>query len=78
MNIRMTSSIESGDAIAVEGILSGTHRGPMQTAAGELPPTGKRIELPFADVFEIQDGRVKAHRVYYDQLTFLHQLGVMP
>jgi ketosteroid isomerase-like protein len=34
--------------------------------------------LPFADVFRVADGRITEHRVYYDTLGLLAQLGLMP
>jgi ketosteroid isomerase-like protein len=41
-------------------------------------PTGKNLRPEFADVFVTRDGMVVEHRVYYDQLAFLTQLGLMP
>ena len=70
--------VESADRIVVEGRFTGTHTGPLQTPAGELPPTGRAMVLPFADVFRVADGRITEHRVYYDTLGLLAQLGLMP
>jgi ketosteroid isomerase-like protein len=30
------------------------------------------------DVITVRDGRITSHRVYYDQLAFLSQLGLVP
>ena len=70
--------VESGDRIVVEGRVTGTNPGPLQTPAGELPPTGRAMVLPFADVFRIADGKIAEHRVYYDTLGLMAQLGLMP
>src|SRR5919112_391397 len=64
--IHVDRYLESGDLGVVEGRFTGTNTGPLQTPAGELPPTGRAMVLPFADVFRIADGRIIAHGVYYD------------
>jgi ketosteroid isomerase-like protein len=70
--------LESGDSVVVEGRFTGTNTGPLQTPAGELQPTGEAMVLPFGDVFRITDGRITEHRVYYDTVGLLAQLGLMP
>ena len=69
---------ESGDTIVVEGTYSGTHTGPLMTPNGEIPPTGRHFEFTFADVLQARGGKVVNHRVYFDQVGFLMQLGLMP
>ncbi|WP_448627518.1 ester cyclase [Geodermatophilus sp. URMC 64] len=71
-------SVEDGDRIVVEGRFTGTHTGPLQTPAGEFPPTGRPMDLPFADVFRVVDGKVTEHRIYYDPAGLLAQLGLLP
>jgi steroid delta-isomerase-like uncharacterized protein len=69
---------ESGDTIVVEGTYSGTHTGPLMTPAGEIPATGRHFAFTFCDVLQARDGKVSSHRVYFDQVDFLSQLGLMP
>jgi steroid delta-isomerase-like uncharacterized protein len=71
-------NLEDGDRVVVEGRFTGTNTGPLQTPAGELPPTGRAMVLPFADVFRVADGKIAEHHVYYDTLGLLAQLGLMP
>jgi predicted ester cyclase len=73
-----TRFVEQGDTVMVEGTFSGTHSGPLVGAQGTVPPTGKRVALPFADVFRIANGKIVEHRIYYDQMAFLGQLGLLP
>ena len=68
---------ESGDTIVVEGIYSGTHTGPLVGPQGTIPATGRAFSFPYCDVFEARDGRFVAHRIYWDNATFLSQLGVL-
>jgi predicted ester cyclase len=70
-------AVESGDMVIAEGVFTGTHTGPLEGPAGTVAPTGKRLELPFCDVFRIVDGQIVEHRVYYDQMAFLGQLGLV-
>jgi predicted ester cyclase len=74
----LVRAVESGDVVMTEGIFSGTHTAPLASPAGEIPPTGKSLRLPFADVFVVRDGLIVEHHIYYDQVAFMAQLGLMP
>jgi steroid delta-isomerase-like uncharacterized protein len=60
------------DAVLVEAIVRGTHRGPL----GGLPPTGRGFELPILSVFMFEGDGLVCERVYFDASTMLRQLGV--
>jgi steroid delta-isomerase-like uncharacterized protein len=63
----------SDDAVLVEAVVRGTHKGPLQS----LPPTGREFELPILAVFVFEgDDRLVCERVYFDQMTVLRQLGI--
>ncbi len=70
--------VESGDTVMTEGVFLGTHTGPLVGPGGEIPATGRKLELPFSDVFKARGGRLAEHHIYYDQVTFMVQLGLMP
>jgi steroid delta-isomerase-like uncharacterized protein len=76
--MEVTSVIESGNCVVIEGVYTGTHTGPLMTPQGEVPPTGRKLTLPLCDVFEVAAGRITRLRVYYDQMTFAAQLGLLP
>ncbi len=40
-----------------------------------LPPTGRRLDLPFAAVIEMRDGRMIGETLYYDLATLCDQAG---
>jgi hypothetical protein len=61
-----------------EGVFLSTHTGPLVGPAGEIPATGRKLELQFCDVFIARGSRFAEHHIYYDQVTFLTQLGLMP
>jgi predicted ester cyclase len=68
------NAVEASDGIVIEVRFTGTNTGPM----GETPPTGNRLDWPFVVVFDMQNGKAKAHRGYGDQVALMTQLGLMP
>jgi steroid delta-isomerase-like uncharacterized protein len=62
------------DAVLGETIITGTHDGEW---AG-IPPTGSRIEVPAAAIFEFEEDRLLCEKVYMDFASVLTQLGVLP
>lgn len=71
--------IESaGDLVVVEGTWSGTHSGPMQTPQGEVPPTGRRLTIPFAGIARVEGDRIASVHNYFDRMTFMGELGLLP
>ena len=49
-----------GDVVVVELALQGTHKGPLPTPMGVLPPTGKRMDAPCCDVFRLVNGKIQS------------------
>jgi predicted ester cyclase len=69
------------DRVVAEGTFTGTHDGPLPLPDGtELPPTGKPVSFRFAMSVEREPGAEVARAVslYFDQLDFLGQLGLLP
>jgi len=44
---------------------------------GMIKPTGKRMDTPCADVFELVDGKIKRFDCYPSGTVVLTQLGVL-
>ncbi len=63
-----------GDMAALRWTITGTHTGDFQGIA----PTGKRIELPIAELFRIVDGVLVEAWDQYDRLHLLEQIGAVP
>lgn len=74
----VTAIFVGEDHAVVEAILRGTHTGVMHSAAGDLPPTERSIELHVCEVFQIKNKKITRHATYYDALGFMQQLGVIP
>jgi steroid delta-isomerase-like uncharacterized protein len=61
------------DAVFGETLITGTHDGEW---AG-IPPTGRRVEVPVAAIFEFDEDRLLCEKVYMDFAAVLTQIGVL-
>jgi steroid delta-isomerase-like uncharacterized protein len=43
-----------------------------------IEPTGRPVDLRGMDLIQIEDGRVAGNNIYYDQLAFARQIGMLP
>ena len=74
----VTSAVASGNKAALEVTWKGTHTGPLQTAEGTIPASGKRQETPAAFFFTFEGDKIKESRQYFDSMTLLKQIGAQP
>lgn len=70
--------ITAGDTVVVEFKGRGTHTGSLLTPDGEVPGTGRAVELHFCDILALRDGKIAEVREYYDTLSLMTQLGLLP
>jgi steroid delta-isomerase-like uncharacterized protein len=74
----ITGAYSSGNTVAIELTWEGTQSGPMAMPNGqELPPSNKRMTVRSVEVIEIEDGKIKVLRHYFDLMTMLQQIGAM-
>jgi predicted ester cyclase len=71
---------ELGGTVVAEGIWAGTHDGPLVTPEGELPPTGRTVSFRWAMLatIDVEAQIIRSARIYFDQMGFLGQLGLLP
>ncbi len=74
----VTSTVAGGDTVALEVTWNGTHTGPLTTAEGTIPASGKHQETPAAFFFAFAGDKIQASRHYFDSLTLLKQIGAQP
>jgi pimeloyl-ACP methyl ester carboxylesterase/predicted ester cyclase len=73
------SFVEQGDTFADEWSFVATHTGPFQLPdGGELPATGKRVELRGMELVQVRDGKIVVDNLYYDNMAVFAQLGLVP
>jgi steroid delta-isomerase-like uncharacterized protein len=69
---------DSGNNIVVVQLaLQGTHLGPLNLPMGTIPATGKRMNAPCCDVFELSGDKIKRFDCYPSGSVVLTQLGVI-
>jgi ketosteroid isomerase-like protein len=70
---------ESGNVAIDEWYTTGTNSAPLPMPTGEtIPATGKQIRIRGCDVATVEGGLITSHRIYFDQMEFLGQLGLLP
>jgi steroid delta-isomerase-like uncharacterized protein len=74
--IEDTNVVASETGAVVEFIGRGTQTGPLSTPTGDIPPTGRAVEMRFCEIYDLRDGKVTGGRMYFDSATLLQQLGV--
>ena len=72
--IQMHHNISSGEWLAGEWTMSGTHTGDVPG----MKATGKQYSIQGASIMEFRDGKLRRHADYWSLLTFMQQVGLMP
>ena len=78
LRLEVTQLLTDGPAGAAEGIIAGTHDGVLHTSNGDVAPTGRAVELRWAAVWVTDGDTPKSSTLFFDQLDFLGQLGLLP
>jgi steroid delta-isomerase-like uncharacterized protein len=72
------NALTSDGVQATEGRVTATHTGTLSTPAGDVPATGRSLDLPQAIWASVRDDRIVDLRAYWDLATFMAQLGLAP
>ena len=78
LRLEIEQLVSDGAAAAAEGTLTGTHDGVLHTPGGDIPQTGRRVELRWAAVYATDGDTLKSEHLFFDQMDFLGQLGLLP
>ena len=76
-DIRITDPryLDAGQTVVCTFTVIGTHDGPL----GPFPASGRAFSLPLCEMWHFDaSGRVVGGDLYYDQVSLLMQLGLMP
>lgn len=75
LQMRVLHMVSEDDVVAAHGVFEGTHEGDFMG----VPPTGRRVSVPIADVVRFaEDGRAVEHWGVTDTGMMMQQLGVVP
>ena len=78
LRLELKQLLTDGPAAAAEGTLVGTHTGVLHTPNGDVAPTGRAVELRWAAVYLTDGDTLKSEHLFFDQMDFLGQLGLLP
>ena len=79
MKVEVLNHVESGDTVVTEMKMSGVNTGDMEMPDGsKIPATGKSIEMNGCQVAKFQDGKIIKATQYYNMMSMMAQLGLMP
>jgi len=78
LRLEIEQLLTDGPAAAAEGIMTGTHDGVFHTPNGDVAPTGRALALRWAAVYVTDGGALKSEHLFFDQMDFLGQLGLLP
>ena len=78
LRLEIKQLLTAGPAAAAEGTLTGTHDGVLHTPDGDVAPTGRAVELRWAAVYVTDGDTLKSEHLFFDQMDFLGQLGLLP
>jgi predicted ester cyclase len=78
LRLEVTQLMTDGPAAAAEGTLTGTHDGVLHGPDGDVAPTGNAVDLRWAAVYLTDGDMLKSEHLFFDQMEFLGQLGLLP
>jgi predicted ester cyclase len=78
LRLEIEQLLTDGAAAAAEGKMKGTHDGVFHTPNGDVAPTGRALDLRWAAVYLTDGNTIKSEHLFFDQMDFLGQLGLLP
>ena len=74
VKFELKSCFGSGEWVASEWVMSGTHAG----SVPGIPATGKSFSIRGSWIYELRKGRISRDCDYWNLASFLQQVGLMP
>jgi steroid delta-isomerase-like uncharacterized protein len=78
MSIEVLATVDDERRAAGEFIGRGTHEGTLPSPGGEIPATGRKMQERFSWFVDHSGGKMTAARDYYNAMSIMTQLGLMP
>ena|SRR5207253_2580146 len=70
LRVEIHEQIGEGEKVVTRKTFTGTHQGEFIG----VPPSGNRVQFEVIDILTVRDGKVREHRLQYDQLGLMKQL----
>ena len=64
------------NVVAVELSIQGTFTGPYESPVGVLQPNGAKLDVPGADFWTVEDGKIKQFNCHTEMDVLFEQMGV--
>jgi carboxymethylenebutenolidase len=77
-SITLTNRVVTDAHIAEESRLRFHHTRQMDWFLPGIPPTGKLVEIDIVVFIDFRDGLMAAERIYWDQVSVMRQIGLLP
>jgi steroid delta-isomerase-like uncharacterized protein len=71
-------AVIEGGWVATQQTFRGTHTGTLVSPDGDIPATGKSVVGRAAEILRIEDGKIVEDHLYFDNMEFLTQIGLVP
>ena len=78
LRLEVQQLLTDGASAAAEGKMKGTHDGVFHAPNGDVAPTGRALDLRWAAVYATDGDTIKSEHLFFDQMDFLGQLGLLP
>ena len=72
------SYVVDAEHASVEGVFAGVHDGVLQSPQGAVDPTGRSVTFRWSATYRVRGSELMSEHLYFDQLDFLGQLGLLP
>jgi carboxymethylenebutenolidase len=77
-SLSLVSRTVGTDRVVDEFVFSLTHSQEVPWLIPGIPPTGKKLEIPFTSIVGMRGDRLCHEHISWDQATVLKQLGLLP
>jgi steroid delta-isomerase-like uncharacterized protein len=75
--ITIDRTFEDGNTLITEGTYTGTHSGDLVSPEQTLPASGNSFSFRYVDMMTFKGDKIVDHRIYWDNLAFMMQLGAL-
>ena len=77
--LEVTLLIAQGTYVVAHTTATGTQTGPLHTPTGNsIPATGKQVLLKASETYQLKGGKISRLWGFFDRVSLLGQLGLMP